>query len=222
MAQPQARSGDRDRAHRGRDGSPHAEPWRVLRESREDRQAQEGLDDSTRRGLVEQVKSDGLQARADVDAARRLRDQAAEDRVRAQAQLDRLNKLAEQTKADREERERLLASLDDLRFVMEAFGRDGVPALIVETVAVPVIETRANEILAAFGIACRLELRTQRESQAGTLSEALDIVLIWEDGAEQEFQFFSGGERSRIDRALRLGFAELLVRHGSSHLLVVE
>jgi hypothetical protein len=52
-----------------------------------------------------------------------------------------------------------------LKLAEKAYGRDGIPALIVENAAIPQLELEANRILGELGGAtagCRVELRTQR------------------------------------------------------------
>lgn len=156
-----------------------------------------------------QIQQDGLKARADLTAARTALDEQQTLKVRAETELERLRALSVKTAGDRAQRDQQLEALDDLRVLDEAFGRDGVSALIVERVAVPVIEARANEFLGRLGLNARVELHTQRETGAGT-REALDIIVVWDAGYRQEFFHFSNGERSRINFALQLGFAELI------------
>jgi len=61
--------------------------------------------------------------------------------------------------------ETIAKSVDVLKLAERAFGRDGIPALIVENAAIPQLELEANRILGELGGAtadCRVELRTQR------------------------------------------------------------
>jgi exonuclease SbcC len=70
-----------------------------------------------------------------------------------------------------------------------------------------------------------VELRTQRELKSGDgLREALDIVVVSEGGAVRPYETFSGGERTRINLALRIGLARLLShrRGADSRVLVID
>ena len=104
-----------------------------------------------------------------------------------------------------------------------AYGRDGIPALILETSAIPQLEAEANRIIDALGRDYRFELRTQRETAAGTVKEVLDVIVSTPTG-EAAYEDFSGGERARIDVALRIALARLLAqRRGSDvRLLAID
>jgi DNA repair exonuclease SbcCD ATPase subunit len=98
------------------------------------------------------------------------------------------------------------------------------PALIVENAAIPQIETEANRILDELGTSYRVELRTQRALKTSeTLRETLDI-LIHADAGERPYETFSGGERTRLNLALRIALARLLAhrRGAESRLLVID
>lgn len=92
-----------------------------------------------------------------------------------------------------------------------AFGRNGIPALILETRAVPQLEAEANRIIADLGRSLRFELRTQRELRGGGQAESLDIAVLTPSG-EALYEDFSGGEKTRLDLALRISLARLLAR----------
>jgi exonuclease SbcC len=128
----------------------------------------------------------------------------------AEATLRRQEKVAADLEAARDQRAAAIADLDQLTTLERAFGRDGVPAWIVEQQAIPAIEAEANRILAELGgPVTHVELRTERELKGGGTRDALDIVCVTDAGA-REYATFSGGERCRVDVALRLGLARLL------------
>jgi len=132
------------------------------------------------------------------------------------AQLESLAK-------DEEESQRLDAEIKPLakvlvrwRTLVKAFGRDGIPALIIEN-AVPELERIANEILGQMSKGENsLKFETQRElkSKDGR-TETLDIIVgDWH--GERPYETFSGGEQLRIDFAIRFALAELLARRAGS------
>ena len=144
--------------------------------------------------------------------------------VRAESALERQHKIAEELHLARAEQEALLGELDLLATCERAYGRDGIPALIVEAQAIPQIEAEANRILAELGTSYRVELRTQRELKSSdALADTLDVVVIGEVGA-RPYETFSGGERTRINLALRIALARLLAhRRGADvQLLCVD
>lgn len=125
--------------------------------------------------------------------------------------------------ADQQERDRLSAELEPkaLRWtryqtLIKAFGKDGIPALIIEN-AVPQLERIANEILSQMSKGkhyVRFETQRELKSRAG-VTETLDI-LIGDWTSERPYETFSGGEQLRIDYAIRFALAELLAMRAGS------
>jgi len=100
--------------------------------------------------------------------------------------------------------------------LVKAFGRDGIPALIIEN-AVPELERIANDILSQMtGGKNFLRFETQRElkSRSG-MAETLDII-VGDWAGERIYETFSGGEQLRIDFAIRFALAELLAHRAGS------
>lgn len=98
--------------------------------------------------------------------------------------------------------------LDVLR---DAFGRDGIPALLIET-AIPELEAEANAILGhltAGRFTVRLE--TLRALKSGGDRETLD-VLVADDVSDRALEQLSGGERQAVDLGLRVALARVLAR----------
>lgn len=111
----------------------------------------------------------------------------------------------------RVEIDRLAADVADFDALAIAFSPRGVPAMIVEN-AVPELEAIANELLARLSRGeYSLRLETQRVTKTAGVSETLDVIVETADG-ERPYETFSGGERFRIDFALRIAIAKLLAR----------
>ncbi|MGP0583670.1 hypothetical protein [Paenibacillus timonensis] len=125
--------------------------------------------------------------------------------------------------ADQQERDRLAADLEPksvrwtrYQTLIKAFGRDGIPALIIEN-AVPQLERIANEILGQMSKGkhyVRFETQRELKSRDG-VAETLDI-MIGDWTAERPYETFSGGEQLRIDYAIRFALAELLAQRAGS------
>lgn len=79
------------------------------------------------------------------------------------------------------------------------------PQIVVEQ-ALPVIESVANEVLEQIQPGATIEVRQSRETKAGAVKDEIGVMCI-ADGYEAPLATFSGGERFRIDLALRLGIA---------------
>lgn len=112
----------------------------------------------------------------------------------------------------------------DYQQLVKAFGNEGIPALIIEN-AVPELEEIANDILTRLTKGrMRARFETQRVVvEKGKKEETLEILVS--DGlAERPYETFSGGEKYRIDFAIRIGLAKLLARRAgaSVRLLVLD
>lgn len=152
----------------------------------------------------------------------------------AQAAVTRLEQRLEQLHtAQTELAESLLkskeshATLDVLKLAERAFGRDGIPVLLVENV-IPQIESEANRILELMptsdGTVFRVALETQRALKSSDgVRETLDILVADPDG-QRAYETFSGGERARLNIALRIALARLLAnrRGAESRLLAID
>ena len=142
----------------------------------------------------------------------------ADERVgAARQQLSALEALEKQQHARLEEQAELgeaLGLYDDLR---QAFGKRGVPAMLIET-AVPELERHANDLLGRISDG-RLHVRieTQRETKAGDVREALDIIISDELGS-RAYELYSGGEAFRINFAIRIGLSRLLAQRSGAQL----
>jgi DNA repair protein SbcC/Rad50 len=158
--------------------------------------------DSLERRLSDLRDEEG-NARALVGAAEQKIKALADQRVRRAELVER-----------REECSREHSIFEDLRL---AFGKDGVPAMIIEA-AIPEIEEGANQILARMTDG-RMNIRfdTQREKVTGGIKETLDIKIADELGT-RDYATFSGGEAFRVNFAVRLALSRLLARRAGAQL----
>ncbi len=107
--------------------------------------------------------------------------------------------------------------------LIAAFGRDGIPALIIEQ-AIPEIEAEANALLARLtGDGTRVILDPVRNLRGGGTRETFDI-RISDDVGERPYELYSGGEAFRVDFALRIALSRLLARRTGAPLqtLVID
>ncbi len=121
-------------------------------------------------------------------------------------------------------RDRLRLELDALardeallRDLREAFGRNGVPAMIIES-ALPELEASANALLSRMSNG-RMNVRfeTQRATQAGDARETLEIRISDELG-ERPYELFSGGEAFRVNFSVRIALSRMLARRAGARL----
>jgi exonuclease SbcC len=122
------------------------------------------------------------------------------------------------------EQERALAT-ETRRYgrLVEAFGRGGIPALIIDN-ALPELTDDANRILGRLSDhEMSVSFHLQRDLRTGKVKETFD-VLVAHDGGVRDYAMFSGGEAFRVAFAVRLAMSKLLVGRAGARLetLVID
>jgi DNA repair protein SbcC/Rad50 len=169
---------------------------------------------------LEELRRSLAQAALDQKELDRLRyeKRMADERVGAARQrLAALESLSARKGELEQERIRCSRDLGQLELLRRAFSKQGVPAMIIETV-VPELERVANNLLTRMTDG-RLNVRieTQREIKTGELREALDIIISDELGS-RPYELYSGGEAFRINFAIRIALSKLLARRAGAQL----
>jgi exonuclease SbcC len=124
------------------------------------------------------------------------------------------------------ERDELTQLITNLKQLERAFGKDGVPALLIEQ-ALPEIEETTNDLLSRLTNGrMSFSFLTQREykdSSRDDLKETLDIVISDSVG-ERDYEMFSGGEAFRVNFSIRLALSEVLAKRAGARLqtLVID
>lgn len=137
-----------------------------------------------------------------------------------------LEDLKERRKRLEAKREELTAKIAQYRQLERAFGKDGVPALLIEQ-ALPEIEARSNEVLDRLsGGNMSVRFVTQaayKDKRRDDLRETLDIQISDGLGA-RDYEMFSGGEAFRVNFAIRLALSEVLAQRAGARLqtLVID
>ena len=135
--------------------------------------------------------------------------------------------LRQQLAAIKEQRRRLQElekkrrSLEEEKVIFQelaqAFGRNGLQAMIIEAV-LPEIEQEANRLLARMTNGrMSVRLKSQRDLRTGGTAETLDIEIADDVGA-RPYEMYSGGEAFRINFALRVALSKLLARRAGASL----
>lgn len=163
-----------------------------------------------------QLKSASLTL-ADLERLR-LDKRLADERVGgARQQISALESFEAQRKDRQADQTRLRKDINLYSELREAFGKRGVPAMIIET-AVPELERSANDLLARMSEGrMHIRIETQRETKAGDLREALGIIISDELGS-RPYEMYSGGEAFRINFAIRIALSRLLARRAGAQL----
>ncbi len=149
----------------------------------------------------------------ELEAATRDRDALQRQWGRLQQELENAERAAiEAAAVEREEK----AAADEASAYGElalAFGKGGVQALLIEA-AIPRLEDEANNLLGRMTDGrMSLKLQTQRVRKTSPMAsgaiETLDVLIADELGT-RPYELFSGGERFRVDFALRIALSRLL------------
>ncbi|MFQ5616119.1 MAG: AAA family ATPase [Anaerolineales bacterium] len=155
--------------------------------------------------------------------------QERENRIRmqvggAQQDVDVLKSIKSRRKILGVERESLAQKVSQYKQLERAFGKDGVPALLIEQ-ALPQIETKANKILDRLsGGDMNIRFQTQRELKTRpNLKETLGIQISDRAGI-RDYELYSGGESLRVSFAIRLALSEILAQRAGARLqtLVID
>ncbi len=169
----------------------------------------------------------------DLDEAERELFRLREEENRARGELggaqQRVDVLKTQRirKADYEkEREALQKKIAQHRTLEQAFGKNGVPALLIEQ-ALPQIEEKANELLDRLSDgSMSIRFVTQagyKDKKRDDLKETLDIQISDTAGI-RNYEMYSGGEAFRVNFAIRLALSEILAQRKGARLqtLVID
>jgi exonuclease SbcC len=161
--------------------------------------------------------SDSEKLRARLEQAR-LEKRLADERVGGARQtLAALEEIARQQETRRAELDSVRRRLSIFEELREAFGKRGVPTMVIET-AVPEVEREANRLLGEMsGGRMRLRMETQRETKTGEARDTLEIRISDELGT-RAYEMYSGGEAFRIDFAIRIALSKLLARRAGARL----
>lgn len=152
-------------------------------------------------------------------AAARTSEQQTYGRViEAKQQLSALVQVRDRKKQLEERREKTREQKAVYKELQMAFGKNGIPAMIIEA-AIPELETTANELLGRMTDGrMHLSLNTQRAKASGSgIIETLDIDIADELGT-RPYEMYSGGEAFRVNFAIRVALSKMLARRAGAHL----
>jgi DNA repair protein SbcC/Rad50 len=115
-------------------------------------------------------------------------------------------KIAEELLVYKTKEKQVLRKLEIHRYLLKAFGKDGIPVLIVDQ-AIPKIQSISDDLLQiASNGKFSLEFDTIKENKDGSLRESLEIRCRSEEGV-RDVSTFSGGEQKILKTVLRLSLA---------------
>jgi exonuclease SbcC len=169
----------------------------------------------------------------DLDAAERelFRLREAENKTRselggAEQRVTVLETLRTRRASYEKECEEFQKLIARYRTLERAFGKDGVPALLIEQ-ALPQIEDKANELLDRLSdghMSIRFVTQTEyKDKRRDDLRETLDIQISDTAGI-RNYEMYSGGEAFRVNFAVRLALSKILAQRKGARLqtLVID
>jgi DNA repair protein SbcC/Rad50 len=165
-----------------------------------------------------EVKFAEMRRRQDeVNRQRTLLRNADEKVISIEQGMRSIERLKERRAMEIERREVLARQEAVYKQLQIAFGRNGIPAMLIEA-AIPELEEDANRMLSRM-TNNRMHLRfdTQREMKMGGVAETLDIWIQDELG-QRDYNMFSGGEAFRVNFAIRVALSQLLARRAGAQL----
>lgn len=141
--------------------------------------------------------------------------------LQEQAKLGTMIKLSEELKNENKEIANKISSLKqelfDFELLAEAFGKNGIQALLLEDI-LPEIEQSTNQILDLISEThAKVFIEPLRDLKKGGTKESLDITISDINGI-RDYEMFSGGEAFRIDFALRVGISQVIASRAGTTL----
>ncbi len=167
-------------------------------------------------------------AEAELDFRRAIEQENAlrDDTAAARQKVEVLASLRIKRKEFQGEREAIAKQIDQYKQLERAFGKDGVPALLIEQ-ALPEIEAEANDLLdrlTAGEMSVRfVTQRDYKDKNREDKKETLDIQISDATGV-RDYEMFSGGEAFRVNFAIRLALSRVLAQRAGARLqtLVID
>jgi exonuclease SbcC len=196
-----------------------------------------------RKSEIETLEADYETARANLEAAEasspnldeaerelfRLRETENKTRSElggAQQRVDILETQRARKAVFEKECDELQRQIGRHRTLERAFGKDGVPALLIEQ-ALPQIEDKANELLDRLSdgqMSIRFATQTEyKDKRRDDLRETLEIQISDSAGI-RNYEMYSGGEAFRVNFAIRLALSKILAQRKGARLqtLVID
>jgi exonuclease SbcC len=144
----------------------------------------------------------------------------------ARQKVETLSALRARKKDYTVQREQLNQQIVRHKTLERAFGKDGVPALLIEQ-ALPQIEQKANDLLDRLSdgqMSIRFVTQAEyKDKKRDDLKETLDIQISDSAGL-RNYEMYSGGEAFRVNFAIRLALSEILAQRKGARLqtLVID
>jgi exonuclease SbcC len=152
-----------------------------------------------------------------LSGARRRRDEAAQSGAVARSRVTHLRERLVELSEKRSLLDHTRSQADDFAFLVEAFGKKGIQAVIIEN-AIPEMEAEANRLLSRLSEnKMHVAFVTQQRTKSGGITETLDL-LIGDEIGTRAYELYSGGEAFKVNFAIRVALSRLLARRSGAKL----
>lgn len=144
-------------------------------------------------------------------------------RARLEERLETAKRVVGELEAARATERLLGAEHRRYRRLAQAFGRGGIPDLVIDN-ARPQLEEDANRILGRLSDhEMSVQFLLNRDTKSGKNRDTFE-ALVHHDGGVRDYAMFSGGEAFRVAFAVRLAMSKLLVHRAGARLetLVID
>ena len=195
----------------------------------EKREYQEQLEALTQEMTkISDVRNEIQQLEQKIQQQRQQLDDLLSEKGKLEQKLNYLKELKTKYQNSKEELKRLKRQETIYQELSQAFGKNGIQALMIENV-LPQLEAQTNKILSRLtGNQLHVQFLTQKAGKSKSkkqtkLIDTLDIIIADSQGT-RAYETYSGGEGFRINFSIRLALAKLLAQRAGTalQLLIVD
>lgn len=123
------------------------------------------------------------------------------------AQMDAYAAKAKEAAMIESEMRTISQKTDVLNALVAAFGRDGIPQLIVDS-NIPRFQDIMSDLMSKCNGRWSIQVSSQKTTKSGSVQEVIDILV--DDGrGERDISTYSGGERKLLKSIIRIAFATI-------------
>lgn len=135
--------------------------------------------------------------------------------VRREQEVNNKTELEKEIKDDKKKIDLIKYEITNNTILQEAFGKNGIPAMVISNITTE-LEINTNALLRELTNK-NLSVRFVTEKNLKVSKELSDTleIKIKNDFIERPYQLYSGGEKYRIDLAIRLAISQILARRNN-------
>lgn len=173
------------------------------------------LVENTRELRIQQAKLSDLSNTKPLEALKASLQGVELDIVRREQEANNKNELTTEIENDFKKIEKIKYEIINNTILQEAFGKNGIPAMVISNITTE-LEINTNALLRELTNK-NLSVRFITEKNLKVSKELSDTleIKIKNNFIERPYQLYSGGEKYRIDLAIRLAISQILARRNN-------